>query len=922
MPRKRPPKRPGLGIGARLGSSFAAVALLALVANLVAEYGTSIVTTTTSYATVTSGPEQKEVTNARSGLVSGKATSDVSSHDALLDLTDFLDTVTRFERATEASAQTSSAQSSEEFKRSAYHLDAVTEELVRLAPTAQALAIQSFATHSRALRKSGELLVLGNESRRVAFGAYSRYLESVDHLLKSALDRNWKIFGRVLARQSLLSLSGELDEIRSRAVQMSIDVDPEEAAFARVLESEAQFATTLEQHRVELAHSQGSQWLRQVDAGFANVVSSRTVLMASVLPSLQSRTSFDQEIAALASLMPSITEPRLPGRLLNPSSIAGSNRNNQRSPGGSSPGTLPIDRSETETTQMVPVLTVRLTVAAVSATMLFLLLAVSVATVRSIVRPIRQFMATTRRLSTGEPEARFERGGMAELDTLAASLNEMAETLEAAQAATRNYQDALEVRIDERTRQLQHLAEHDSLTGLPNRRQLLIHLTKALQAPRATNVRVALFFLDLDNFKNINDSMGHTFGDRVLQGIAHRLRSATAPEGFAARLGGDEFMVVYSFCAGVEYAVQLGEQLVASFQRPLLIESRELLVSISVGGSLYPDHEESADALLRAADAALFRAKSLGRNQFSLFSHELLERAAKTFDIEQGLRRAVDRNEFELVFQPQVDFEHYGTQLAEALLRWRLPDRRHISPAQFLSVAKESGLNTRISDWVLRSAIEQVAKWRSGEWPDARVAINVSASQLMGTWFVDQMQELLKAYKVPPNCIEIELTEDILQTGPSTIATLREFRTLGVSIALDDFGTGFSSLASLQQLPLTRVKLDQSLVACIDTDPRSAAIAGAIIRLCGDLGLAVTAEGIERFRQLELLLEHGPICFQGYLISHPLEAGALPAALIALPGKLRSLSSRLSPEPRSRGSQEAIDEADLGYFDSSASESA
>jgi len=471
--------------------------------------------------------------------------------------------------------------------------------------------------------------------------------------------------------------------------------------------------------------------------------------------------------------------------------------------------------------------------------------------------------------------------------SVASRYNAMAAKLRAAHTVTREYQTELEVRVDERTRQLQHLAEHDPLTGLPNRRQLWTYLETAIRsAPR--DAQVAVFFLDLDNFKNINDSMGHAFGDLVLQGIAHRLREATGgPGGFASRLGGDEFTVVYGTPAGLADISRVGSELVSAFQRPMLIEGRELLVSISVGASVYPDHAQTPDALLRAADAALFSAKTSGRSRLGMFNREMLETASHKFQIEQGLRRAVDRGEFELHFQPEVSFESLGTTVVEALLRWRLPDGHYVAPGAFLPVAEESGLITNINDWVLGSAIRYGALWHHGAWPDARVAVNVSARQLLDTHFVSRMRELLAEHRLPPRCIEIELTETVLQTGPATIETLRELRQLGVSIALDDFGTGYSSLASLENLPLTRVKLDRSLIASIDTSERSLAIARAIIGLCENLHLEVTAEGIERRQQLGLLLSHRSMSLQGFLLDRPMPAERVPHSIASMPARLQ-----------------------------------
>jgi diguanylate cyclase (GGDEF)-like protein len=525
----------------------------------------------------------------------------------------------------------------------------------------------------------------------------------------------------------------------------------------------------------------------------------------------------------------------------------------------------------------------------ISGAVLILMLLISVWTVRSIVGPVRHMRSATRRIAAGEAGVQVARGGIQELDDLAVSFNQMAEQLAAAQTLAKTYQDQLEAKVAQRTRELQHLAEHDPLTQLPNRRQLFMHLKNAIARAEANNSYVGVFFLDLDNFKNINDSMGHAFGDRVLEAIAEHLRTAAGANGFAARLGGDEFTVV---CGGAvdENAVRsVGWELVRAFQKPISVSGRDLVIGISVGASVYPEHGTDAESLLRAADAALFRAKALGRSQLTVFSPELLEEASVKFSTEQGLRRAMERGEFELVFQPEVDAATLETRLVEALLRWRLPDGRRASPAEFLSVAEESGLIMEISDWTLRTAIETAAQWYHGPWPAARVAINLSSRQLLDSRFVDRVMELLQQHQLPPHCIEIELTENVLQTGVATIEVLRCLRANGIAIALDDFGTGYSSLASLEQLPLTRVKLDRALISSMHTSARSAAIARAIVGLCHGLSLEVTAEGIECPEQLALLMDLSPMYLQGYLLSRPASADKLLPIIEGMPAHMQSL---------------------------------
>jgi predicted signal transduction protein with EAL and GGDEF domain len=387
----------------------------------------------------------------------------------------------------------------------------------------------------------------------------------------------------------------------------------------------------------------------------------------------------------------------------------------------------------------------------------------------------------------------------------------------------------------------------------------------------------------------------------VLIAIARRLESIAQGHGFAARLGGDEFTLVQQAPADTEEILAFGTRIVRAFDTPLQVDDREVIVSVSVGASMFPDHERDAEALLRAADAALFHAKELGRSRLATFTPELLTTASAKFAIEQKLRRAIQGDEFELFYQPLIDSETLDVMLVEALIRWRMPDGSYRSPDEFLAVAEESGLIVEISDWVLRTAICTAARWHRGAWPKARVAINVSPRQFLDYRFVGRLEELLHEYQLPAHCLEIELTESLLQTGVHTIKTLDQLRAVGVSIALDDFGTGYSSLASLQRLPLTRVKLDRSLISGIDDNARSASIARATIALCRGLGLDVTAEGVERVEQLAMLLPHRAISLQGYLFSRPVSESGLLGLIERLPAQCRELkqsAQKLAPQTK------------------------
>jgi EAL domain-containing protein (putative c-di-GMP-specific phosphodiesterase class I) len=272
-----------------------------------------------------------------------------------------------------------------------------------------------------------------------------------------------------------------------------------------------------------------------------------------------------------------------------------------------------------------------------------------------------------------------------------------------------------------------------------------------------------------------------------------------------------------------------------------------------------------------------------------LFSPELLEAAAARFATEQGLRRAVERGEFELHFQPEVDLATCEVGIVEALLRWRLPDGSYASPQAFLPVAEDCGLIREIGEWVIGSTVEHAARWRAAAWPSVRIAVNVSALQLLDSRFVQGLQQALDRHRLPAQCIEVELTESVLQTGTQTTEALAMLRELGAGVALDDFGTGYSSLVSLQQLPLTRVKLDRSLIATIDSSARSQAVTRAIIALCQSLGLDITAEGVERHEQLAWLLGYPAMHLQGYLLSPPVPEADLLTTLTGMPAHMDTL---------------------------------
>jgi len=338
----------------------------------------------------------------------------------------------------------------------------------------------------------------------------------------------------------------------------------------------------------------------------------------------------------------------------------------------------------------------------------------------------------------------------------------------------------------------------------------------------------------------------------------------------------------------VEQVESHAAQLVATLQRPLIVDGRVLTTSASVGASLYPNHAADAEGLLRAADVAVFRAKELGRNRFALYSQELYDAAAQRFRLEQSLRRAVEGGELLLMYQPQVALHTFESTQAEALLRWRKPDGRSATAQEFIPVAERTGLIHELTDWILRTAAAAAAAWRAQGWQRAGVAINVSPPQFFGSDFVEHVARTLEVTGLPASALELEITESVFQTGPATIESLRRLRALGVTIALDDFGSGYSSLTSLEQLPITRVKLDRLLVAGVDSNPRAAAIVRSIVALCHSLGLQVVAEGVERGTQLRFLAQCGAISVQGYLVGKPVEPAAVAAEALAAAARTRA----------------------------------
>jgi diguanylate cyclase (GGDEF)-like protein len=844
----RPLRRLGrgsrLGIAARLSLAFGAVAILAVSVNQIAERGNSLLDT------IASAPVVAPVLDERTAELL----------PAALD---------RYQRAVLARIESSSGLRSTTLADAAASLEDARKSFAEaLQSGVGEAALAGVEDEVTAHAELGAQAVRSADARRRLLDELDIEFQSLDARVKSSLDRVWAVFGKVIGRDYLVEASRTLDEL-ARYLDDLDELHGYGSATVRAISvREKAFASLLAENEQAIARVLGPEWLAETRASVDRVVWLRELLTRTDARRKETYDAFAASHVALAT-----TIRRVQSRFEAQRAIESARRQ-------SAEVLNAINEQERHRRSLL---------AWLSAGVLLLLLAIITSTVRSVVLPVRRLVRATERLSRGEAGVVVPRGGVKELDTLAVSFNQMAERLSAAQDLAREYHGQLEAKVEERTRQLQHLAAHDPLTRLPNRRQFLVQLHEVLARATAQGGLAGVFFLDLDNFKNINDSMGHVFGDRVLQAVADRLRDAVRDAGFCARLGGDEFTVVVervADSAGLELAA---ERLVEAFQEPLPVDGRELLMGLSVGASLFPVHGRDPEGLLRAADAALFHAKAQGRSRLRIFSPELLDAAAAKFATEQGLRRAVDRGEFEMHFQPEVDLGTCEVSVVEALLRWRLPDGSHASPQAFLPVAEECGLIREIGEWVMQSTVEHAARWRAAGWPPLRIAVNVSALQLLDSHFVQNLADALHRHRLPPGCIEIELTENVLQTARHTTEALAMLRELGVGVALDDFGTGYSSLVSLQQLPLTRVKLDRSLIATIDTSSRSQAITRAIIALCQSLGLEVTAEGIERHEQLAWLLGYPAMHAQGYLLSVPVAEADLLTALNAMPARMDTL---------------------------------
>jgi diguanylate cyclase (GGDEF)-like protein len=429
---------------------------------------------------------------------------------------------------------------------------------------------------------------------------------------------------------------------------------------------------------------------------------------------------------------------------------------------------------------------------------------------------------------------------------------------------------------------LAHRVLHDPLTDLPNRTLFLDRLELALARLRRHQTSIAVLFIDLDNFKVVNDSLGHGAGDKLLVELGNRLRHAIRPSDTIARFGGDEFVVLCEDIGEARDAVIVGQRIVDATSQPFMLSGREMFVTTSVGVALAIDSDATPETLLRDADVAMYRAKERGPGRVEVFDEALRARIMERLDLENGLRRAVQRGELRVYYQPEVSFSEDRVVAVEALVRWEHPERGLLEPAQFVQIAEETGLIVEIGEWVLNEACRQVAEWRAAS-ADLAVAVNVSSRQLMQPDVVEVVQNALTSSGLPPDALILEIAESAVMRDPETaLATLTLVKDLGVKIAIDDFGVGFSSLAQLKEmLPLHALKVDRSFISGLAEDDRNSAIVAAVVVMATTLGVTAIAQGVETEEQVAQARALGCDVSQGFFFTVPRPADAVREMLAA-----------------------------------------
>jgi diguanylate cyclase (GGDEF)-like protein len=498
---------------------------------------------------------------------------------------------------------------------------------------------------------------------------------------------------------------------------------------------------------------------------------------------------------------------------------------------------------------------------------------------RSISRPLSRLVDLTRQVSMQkEYSLRAPVDSRDEVGALAEGFNAMLGQIEL-------HQTGLVQELNERKRaeaRLDQLAHYDTITHLPNRHFFNERLKRVVARAQETSHTAGMMFIDLDNFKIINDTLGHDVGDVLLKAVAGRLSEHLRTGDIICRIGGDEFAVIVEDLTGREQLAIVAEKIIGALTHRLRLEGHDIYVSASIGMSLFPDDASEIPEWLRNADTAMYYAKERGKNTYQFFLPEMKGRALNRLTLETSLRRALEREEFELYYQPQIDLASKRLFGVEALLRWHRQEIGMVNPAEFIPVAEETGLIVPIGEWVLRKACAQAKAWQSFV-PGLKVSVNISSRQFRGDGLVDCVLEILRETGLAPELLTLELTEStLMESSGTTSATLEQLEAAGVKLSVDDFGTGYSSMSYLKRFPISTLKIDRSFVHDIPADHDDVAIIRAIVAMCQSLELYVIAEGVENPAQIDFLRRVGvPIGVQGYYLSRPLAADAMGALLRA-----------------------------------------
>jgi diguanylate cyclase (GGDEF)-like protein len=444
--------------------------------------------------------------------------------------------------------------------------------------------------------------------------------------------------------------------------------------------------------------------------------------------------------------------------------------------------------------------------------------------------------------------------------------------------------------LKERQKHLQQLAHFDNLTQLPNRVLYSDRLLQSILQAQRTEQKVAIRFIDLDHFKDINDSVGHRIGDLLLKDVAARLLSIVRISDTVARMGGDEFTILLPNISHRDNANTVADKIVKHLSQPYQLESEELYISASVGVAIFPDDGITVDELLKNADTAMYQAKSNGKNMYRFYSLDMLAIAKNRITIMNNLHHAIERNELILHYQPKMNMARDRMVGAEALMRWQHPEMGIIPPDRFIPLAEETGLIIPMGEWALRRVCLQIREWQEQGYSPCIIAVNVSPIQFKRHNFFETVRDIIDETGIDPSLLELEVTEStIMQDMGSTIKTLRALKDLGIAISIDDFGTGYSSLSNLKRFPIDTLKIDKSFIVNIANNVDDKAIVSAIISMAKSLGLNIIAEGVETEAQLSFLSEQGCNEIQGYLFSKPLPAELL-IQFMCKQGSTRSLS--------------------------------